>query len=175
MLAISCNISFQTIVIILGTSISHIMPTINSSVNFLIYCYMSNTFRRIFYSWINRVLGAQVMQEVMHSETSIAQTQANLVTVGTCIHDISPCHPGKYPDRPSDCQEPEEESPMQESGSSPDLCSSSCQERLQVAGSRASDEEQGGECDSDRMCRSMDTFVDSDLQKEPLTVSEQIV
>lgn len=154
------------------------MLTINSSVNFLVYCYMSNTFRRIFYSWINRILGAKVMQEVMQSETSIAQTQANLVTGGTFMQNIldeSPCHPENFSHREHavTCNL-EEQSPLQGPGTSPDLCFSSGHEHLQLPGSRTSDEELQGESDSQRMCRSMDTFVDSDVQEQP-TLSEQNV
>ena len=61
------------------------MLTINSSVNFVVYCYMSTTFRRIFYEYVNKFLGASVMPEVRHSEASLDQNQVaqQQATVGT--------------------------------------------------------------------------------------------
>ncbi|TRY69587.1 hypothetical protein TCAL_05231 [Tigriopus californicus] len=64
---------------LIGTSISHIMLTINSSVNFIIYCFMCTTFRRIFYQWINKLMGFSVLPDVQHSEASIVvEGQSNV-------------------------------------------------------------------------------------------------
>ena len=39
---------------LIGTSVSHILLTINSSVNFVIYCFLCTTFRGILYRYVNR-------------------------------------------------------------------------------------------------------------------------
>lgn len=54
---------------LIGASISHILLTINSSVNFIIYCFMCTTFRRILYTWVNKFFGCR-LPEVQHSDAS---------------------------------------------------------------------------------------------------------
>ncbi len=47
-----CNLTSHWALI--GTSVSHILLTINSSVNFVIYCFLCTTFRGILYHNVNR-------------------------------------------------------------------------------------------------------------------------
>ena len=46
---------------LIGASISHILLTINSSINFIIYCFMSTTFRGILYRWVNNFIGRELL------------------------------------------------------------------------------------------------------------------
>ncbi len=49
---------------LIGTSISHILLTINSSVNFIIYCCMSSTFRAIFFRYAVGAIGLYYFQRL---------------------------------------------------------------------------------------------------------------
>ena len=40
---------------LIGVAVSHFLITVNSSVNFFIYCFMSPTFRRIFIVYLKKV------------------------------------------------------------------------------------------------------------------------
>lgn len=40
---------------LIGVAVSHFLITVNSSVNFFIYCFMCTTFRKIFISYLKKV------------------------------------------------------------------------------------------------------------------------